>query len=92
MIDVMCDREDKYAELEAKCEAAMADFDKNPAVMVLLQKIVSLLAEVKELKVAMLEGEKSRLQEVETQLCQEVEDVKHDRAKVVPYITMDLVH
>ncbi|GKD60264.1 hypothetical protein Tco_1297773 [Tanacetum coccineum] len=36
--------------LKAKCEAAMEEFDKNPAVMVFHQKIMSLLAEVKEHK------------------------------------------
>ncbi|GJT39355.1 hypothetical protein Tco_0939220 [Tanacetum coccineum] len=37
-------------ELKSKCEDAMEDFDKNHAVMILRQKIVSLLAEVKEHK------------------------------------------
>ncbi|GKB54221.1 hypothetical protein Tco_0904974 [Tanacetum coccineum] len=49
-----------------------------------------------ESKVASLEAEKARLKAVETSLRQEVENVKHDRAnvvsKVVPYITMELIH
>ncbi|GJV40735.1 hypothetical protein Tco_1419175 [Tanacetum coccineum] len=49
-----------------------------------------------ESKIAMLEDEKSRLEEVETWLRQEVVDAKHDRAevvsKVVLYIAMALVH
>ncbi|GJU01729.1 hypothetical protein Tco_1112067 [Tanacetum coccineum] len=47
------------------------------------------------LKVASLEAEKARLEAVEASLCQEVDDVKHDRMKVVlkvvPYISMELV-
>ncbi|GKB59946.1 hypothetical protein Tco_0916132, partial [Tanacetum coccineum] len=50
--DVLKDREEardqEYEELKSKCEAAMADFDKNPAVNVLREKIVSLSREVKE--------------------------------------------
>ncbi|GKB90513.1 hypothetical protein Tco_0962785 [Tanacetum coccineum] len=37
-------------ELKAKCEAAMEEFDKNLAVMVLHQKIMSLLAKVRQHK------------------------------------------
>nr|GEW84431.1 hypothetical protein [Tanacetum cinerariifolium] len=45
---------DKECEgLKTKCETAMADFDKNPAVNVLRQKIKSLLAKVKEHKISM---------------------------------------
>ncbi|GJX31689.1 hypothetical protein Tco_0241544 [Tanacetum coccineum] len=47
------DRDKEYAVLKAKCEAVMEEFDKNPVVMVLRQKIVSLLAEVKEHKKSM---------------------------------------
>ncbi|GJW63297.1 hypothetical protein Tco_0115181 [Tanacetum coccineum] len=98
------DREEKCKELEAKCEVAMADFDKNPAVIVLCQKIRYRLAKIKkhqgnldkmllesqkwvgykenlvtlELKVDSLEGEKARLEGVETQIRQEVDDVKRD--------------
>nr|GEY48402.1 hypothetical protein [Tanacetum cinerariifolium] len=50
--DVIKEREksmyQECEELKAKCEAAMADFDKNPAVNVLREKIVSLSEEVKE--------------------------------------------
>ncbi|GKE17757.1 hypothetical protein Tco_1425334 [Tanacetum coccineum] len=87
-------------DLKAKCEASMVNFDKNPSVNVLRQKIKSLLAEVKEhkskSKVAALEVEKSRLEAVDAQLRKEVKVVKCDRAdvvsKVVPYVAMDLVH
>ncbi|GKE17551.1 hypothetical protein Tco_1425128 [Tanacetum coccineum] len=76
-IDVIKKREKsrmkKYSELEAKCEAAMDDLDKNTTVIILRQK----------------EG-------IESQLRQEVEDVKHDRvevvSKVISYIAMKLVH
>ncbi|GKC32847.1 hypothetical protein Tco_1040141, partial [Tanacetum coccineum] len=46
-------RDIECEELRAKCEAAMADFDKNPAVNVLRPKIKSLLDEVKENKCSM---------------------------------------
>nr|GFD38012.1 hypothetical protein [Tanacetum cinerariifolium] len=42
------DKEKKCNELEAKCETAMENFDKNLTVMVLHQKIVSLLAQLKD--------------------------------------------
>ncbi|GJY35865.1 hypothetical protein Tco_0421243 [Tanacetum coccineum] len=48
--------------LRAKCEAAMAEFDQNPAVLALWEKISSLSAEVKEhkgnLDMMMLESQK----------------------------------
>nr|GEX81070.1 hypothetical protein [Tanacetum cinerariifolium] len=40
----------EYEELKAKCEAVMEDFDKNPVVIVLRQKIVSLLTEIETVK------------------------------------------
>ncbi|GJZ69100.1 hypothetical protein Tco_0632650 [Tanacetum coccineum] len=50
--DVLKDREksrdQECEELKAKCEAAMAYFDKNPAVNVLCEKIASFSGEVKE--------------------------------------------
>ncbi|GJW39928.1 hypothetical protein Tco_0065773 [Tanacetum coccineum] len=74
-------RDKKCGELKAKCEAAMTDFHKNLAVMVLRQKIVSLLAEVRGHR-----GSTPRRNQV----------VKYDRAevvsKVVPYVAMELVH
>nr|GEX82463.1 hypothetical protein [Tanacetum cinerariifolium] len=41
-------RDQECEELKAKCEAAMADFDKNPTVNVLHEMIASLFGEVKE--------------------------------------------
>ncbi|GJV78509.1 hypothetical protein Tco_1514379, partial [Tanacetum coccineum] len=107
-------REKEYEKLKAKCEATMKDFDKNPAVVILRQKIVSLLAGVKkhkgsldmmllesqkwagykenlatlESKVSALEIEKCRLEEVEAQLRQEIENVKRDRAEVVSKVVL----
>ncbi|GJZ20709.1 hypothetical protein Tco_0557299 [Tanacetum coccineum] len=46
-------RDKECKDLKAKCEAAMEDFDKNPAMMVLCQKIMFLLDEVKENKESM---------------------------------------
>ncbi|GKC73681.1 hypothetical protein Tco_1119564 [Tanacetum coccineum] len=66
--------------LKAKCEVAMADFDNNPAAKVLRDNIASLLVELETAKAS---------------LCQEVENVRHDRvelvSKVVPYVEIELV-
>ncbi|GKE14386.1 hypothetical protein Tco_1421963, partial [Tanacetum coccineum] len=43
-------REKECEWLRAKCEAAMTDFDKNPAVLLLQEKMSLLAAEVKEHK------------------------------------------
>ncbi|GJY47502.1 hypothetical protein Tco_0436565 [Tanacetum coccineum] len=43
-------REEECEELRVKCEAAMAEFDQNLAVLVLREKISSLTADVKEHK------------------------------------------
>nr|GFA82097.1 hypothetical protein [Tanacetum cinerariifolium] len=42
--------EEEYEGIQAKCEAAMTDFDKNPAVLLLREKISSLAAKTKEHK------------------------------------------
>ncbi|GJT51526.1 hypothetical protein Tco_0977683 [Tanacetum coccineum] len=66
---------------------AMAEFDQNPAVLVLREKISSLTADVKE--------HKARLEAVEASLHREVEELKQDKrdvvSKVVPYAVMELV-
>nr|GEV63445.1 hypothetical protein [Tanacetum cinerariifolium] len=41
-------REEECEGLRVKCEAAMAEFDQNPAVLALQEKISSLTADVKE--------------------------------------------
>ncbi|GJS95098.1 hypothetical protein Tco_0802066 [Tanacetum coccineum] len=46
-------RDKECEDLKAKCEAAMADFDNNPAINVLHQKIMSLPGEVKEHKASL---------------------------------------
>ncbi|GJU47363.1 hypothetical protein Tco_1204629 [Tanacetum coccineum] len=64
--DVMKDRErareEECEELRAKCEAAMTEFEKNPTVVALREKISTLSTEVKEHKVSldrmMLESQK----------------------------------
>nr|GEX65906.1 hypothetical protein [Tanacetum cinerariifolium] len=89
--DVLKARDKECEELKARCKAAMMDFDNNPAVKVLRERIVALLVEV-----ASLEAKKVRLEVIEASLCQELEDVRRDRAevvsKVVLYIIMELVH
>ncbi|GKE62292.1 hypothetical protein Tco_1512659, partial [Tanacetum coccineum] len=65
-------REVKCVELEAKMlleSQKWARYEKNLATFVS--------------NIAMLEDEKSRLEEVETWLLQEVADAKHDRVEVV---------
>ncbi|GJV84796.1 hypothetical protein Tco_1524694 [Tanacetum coccineum] len=84
-------REDECEELPVKCEAAMKEFDQNPAVPALREKISSPTADV-----GSLEAEKARLEVVEASLRREVEELKQDRrdvvSKVVPYAAMELVH
>nr|GEZ42153.1 hypothetical protein [Tanacetum cinerariifolium] len=46
-------RDKECEELKAKCEVAMADFENNPAINVLCQKIKSFLDDVKEHKASM---------------------------------------
>nr|GEY38529.1 hypothetical protein [Tanacetum cinerariifolium] len=86
-------REEECEGLRVKCEAAMTEFEKNPAVVALREKIYSLLT--LESKVTFLKAKKSRLEAVEVSLCKEVEELKQDRrevvSKVVPYATMELV-
>ncbi|GKC97632.1 hypothetical protein Tco_1167907 [Tanacetum coccineum] len=71
--------------------SAMAEFDQNPAVQALREKISSLTADDKEHK-----ADKAKLETVEASLRGEVEELKQDRrdvvSKVVPYATMKLVH
>ncbi|GJV95723.1 hypothetical protein Tco_1547300 [Tanacetum coccineum] len=88
--DVMMSRERARDEeckgLQVKCEATMTDFEKNPTVLALREKIF----------VIALESEKARLKAVEVSLRKEVEELKQDRREVVskfiPYAAMELVH
>ncbi|GKC75130.1 hypothetical protein Tco_1125904 [Tanacetum coccineum] len=95
--DVMRSRErakdEEYEGLRVKCEAALTDFEKNPAVKWAgYQKSLSTL----ESKVTALETKKARLEVIEVSLRKEVEKFKQDRrevvSKVVPYVVMELVH
>ncbi|GJS20596.1 hypothetical protein Tco_0449228 [Tanacetum coccineum] len=62
MKDMEWDREEECEELWVKCEAAMTEFEKNPTVVALQEKISTLFTEVKEHKVSldrmMLESQK----------------------------------
>nr|GEU31903.1 putative reverse transcriptase, RNA-dependent DNA polymerase [Tanacetum cinerariifolium] len=86
LLELSCKEE--YEGLQTKCEAAMTDFDKNPVVLILQEKMSSL--------VASLEVEKANLEATEALLRQEIEKVKHDRrdvaSKVVPYACMELLY
>ncbi|GKB44075.1 hypothetical protein Tco_0889017 [Tanacetum coccineum] len=86
--DVIKEREraiDEECEgLKAKCKAVMIDFDNNSAVVILHEKISTLSSEAKEHKANL------------DRMMLEIDDAKHDRmevvSKVVPSITMELVH
>ncbi|GKD44039.1 hypothetical protein Tco_1268684, partial [Tanacetum coccineum] len=86
-------REEECKGLRVKCEAAMTEVEKNPAVMALREKISALSTES---KVSSLEAEKARLEVIEVALRKEVKELKQDRievvSKVVPYAAMELVH
>ncbi|GJT81489.1 hypothetical protein Tco_1055831 [Tanacetum coccineum] len=79
-------RDEECEGLRVKCEAAMTDFEKNPAVVALREKIYALSTEAKEYK----------LEAVEVSIRKEVEELKQDRrevvSKVVPYAAMELVY
>ncbi|GKB10532.1 hypothetical protein Tco_0844455 [Tanacetum coccineum] len=84
-------REEESESLRVKCKVAMSDFEKNPIVIALREKISTLSTEI-----ASLEAEKARLEAVEVSLQKEVNDVKRDRmevvSKVIPYAAMELIH
>nr|GEU30008.1 hypothetical protein [Tanacetum cinerariifolium] len=71
---------------------AMVDNAANQRSRELLKENLANL----ESKVGVLQAEKGRLEAVEALLCQEVKAVKHDRtkvvSKVVPYVSIELVH
>ncbi|GJS35758.1 hypothetical protein Tco_0534140 [Tanacetum coccineum] len=72
-------REEEGEGLRAKCEAAMTDFDKNPAILLLREKMSLLAAEATE---ALLRQE---IEEVK-------HDRREVVSKVVPYTCMELLH
>ncbi|GJX45016.1 hypothetical protein Tco_0261692 [Tanacetum coccineum] len=90
-------QEKESESLRVKCEAAMSDFEKNPTVFALREKISTLSTKVKEHKAnlerMMLESQKWA---VEVSLRKEVDDVKRDMMevvlKVIPYASMKLIH
>nr|GEV68781.1 hypothetical protein [Tanacetum cinerariifolium] len=86
-------REEDCEGLWVTCEAAMTEFEKNPAVVALREKIFVLSTEVKEHK---LNLDRMMLKAVEVSFRKEVEELKQDRrevvSKVVPYVAMKLVH
>ncbi|GJV39788.1 hypothetical protein Tco_1418228 [Tanacetum coccineum] len=85
-------REEEYEGMWVKCEAAMTEFEKNPAVWAGYQQNLLTL----ESKVTSLEAKKERLEAVEVSLRKEVVELKQDRRKVVSkvvlYAAMELVH
>ncbi|GJZ10920.1 hypothetical protein Tco_0545679, partial [Tanacetum coccineum] len=95
-------REEECEGLRVKCEAVMIEFEKNPIVVALREKISALSTEVKEhkfnLNKMMLESQKwaGYQQSLLILESKEVEELKHGRrevvSKVVPYVAMKLVH
>ncbi|GJZ79868.1 retrovirus-related pol polyprotein from transposon TNT 1-94 [Tanacetum coccineum] len=65
-------REEECKGLRVKCEAAITEFEKNPAMVALREKISTLSTEVK----------KARVEAVEVALRKEVEELKQDRREV----------
>ncbi|GJY27566.1 hypothetical protein Tco_0403333 [Tanacetum coccineum] len=79
-------------ELKAKCEATMEEFDKNHVVMVLCQKIMSLLAEVKEHKESMERMMLEARNGLDTKRTLRPWSRRAEVvSKVVPYVDIDLV-
>ncbi|GJW29236.1 hypothetical protein Tco_0046111 [Tanacetum coccineum] len=73
-------REEECEGLRVKCEAAMTEFKKNPAVVALRGKISALSTES---KVTSLEAENARLEAIEVSLRKEVKELKQDRREVI---------
>ncbi|GKD36180.1 hypothetical protein Tco_1251689, partial [Tanacetum coccineum] len=69
-------REKECEEQRAKCDAAMTEFEKNPTVVALQEKISTLSTKVKEHK---------EVKELK-------QDRREVVSKVVPYAAMELVH
>ncbi|GJY99665.1 hypothetical protein Tco_0517095 [Tanacetum coccineum] len=86
-------REEECKGMRVKCEAAMTEFEKNPIMVALREKIFVLSVEVKEHK---LNLDRMTLEAVEVSLRKEDEELKQDRrevvSKVVPYDAMELIH
>ncbi|GKD55687.1 hypothetical protein Tco_1289074, partial [Tanacetum coccineum] len=74
-------KEEECEELQAKYEAAMTNFEKNPTVMALQEKISKPLT--LDSKITSLEAEKARLEAIEVSLRREVEELKQDRREVM---------
>ncbi|GKF24986.1 hypothetical protein Tco_0080880 [Tanacetum coccineum] len=79
------EKDKAYVKLEAKCNDAFQDLEKNPLVLDLRAEIETLQGQVEK-----LHDEYSRL------VLQEIDGLKQDKAmvvaKVVSYVAMKLVH
>ncbi|GJX02495.1 hypothetical protein Tco_0186408 [Tanacetum coccineum] len=92
-------REEECEGLWVKCEAAMTEFKKNPAVDNAGESEVGRLS-IKPFEFRaegyFLEAKKARLEAVEVSPRKEVEELRQDRREVVskfiPYAMMELVH
>nr|GEY58922.1 hypothetical protein [Tanacetum cinerariifolium] len=86
--DAIWEREKKkdkaYAELEAKCNEALKDLEKNPLVLDLRAKII--LATLHS-KIEGLEIERERLKKSEVQVLQEIGGLKQDRVAIMQRCT-----
>nr|GEU33890.1 hypothetical protein [Tanacetum cinerariifolium] len=79
---VMKQREGECEELRSKCEAAMTDFEKNPTVVAIREKMSTLSIKAKVHKANLDRmADKARLEAVEASLKKEVDDVKRDKMR-----------
>ncbi|GJR43956.1 hypothetical protein Tco_1312059 [Tanacetum coccineum] len=91
-------REEECEELRSKCEVTMTDFEKNPTVVAMREKMSTLSTKAKEHKAnlgrMLLESQK--VGGLSASLKKGVDDVKHDRIevvlKVVLYAALELIH
>ncbi|GJW68944.1 hypothetical protein Tco_0123368 [Tanacetum coccineum] len=89
-------REEECEELKAKCKAVMADFDNNLTIIVLRQKIAFFPSKAKDQKSSLdrmlLESQKWAGYEKNLITLESKVAMAEVVLKVVPYITIELVH
>ncbi|GJZ67354.1 hypothetical protein Tco_0630594 [Tanacetum coccineum] len=89
-------REEECKGLRVKCEAAMTEFEKNPTVVALREKISAISTEVKEhklnLDMMMLESHKWAGYQQSLSTFGSRQDRREVVSKFVPYAVIELVH
>ncbi|GJR70413.1 hypothetical protein Tco_0016478 [Tanacetum coccineum] len=84
------EKDKAYAELERKCNEALQDLDKNPLVLDIRAEIQTLQGQVDGLHIKGLELKRERLKNSKTQLLQDIDSLKQDRATVVSKVVPDV--